>query len=243
MDGRNDLPTARMNKKHMQMPVKEIESDKYVIIASMPRSGSCFITGVLHRAGLRIGHEHPEDGGVAGWTALFPASDFYKKAMDFATDLKKELVWLHQIRHPLSTIESMAAMIARGDWNHWGMPELWRELRGVIDYHVMDSLLVCAMKLYIHLDSLVPKQTEFSYRIEDLADAWAEICDRADVGEVDLDEVLGDPQFESPFAWPTNSHRNRKGYMPLSWELFEGVNPVLTNQLKEICDIYGYDVD
>ena len=76
------------------------------LIAATPRSGTSYITKVLHAVGVEAGHEAVfRQTGFQGWAGY----EVEVSGWWFGDEPDPPAVVVHQIRHPLHTIGSLVA--------------------------------------------------------------------------------------------------------------------------------------
>jgi hypothetical protein len=203
--------------------------NKYVIIGCQPRGASFYMRTLLRALGLQVGHEDPEKDGVVGWQHLMPNHQWTLKALQKWR--LKERVYLMQMRHPVPTVNSMAAMYFRRDWP---------PLAGGLDVQYMckmernDTPVVRAMKLYYHLNLMGMQDPKFKirYHIEDIDKEWPIIAD-----------AIGMPGIEMPdIPRDTNTHRDRGKYPDLTWQEIFDMNPHYGLLISKLAGSMGYDV-
>lgn len=203
--------------------------DKYVIIGCLPRGASFFMSALLRALGLEVGHEEPEKDGVVGWQHLMPNHPWTMKAL--RKWRLKERVYLMQMRHPVPTINSMAAMYFRGDW-----PPLAGGLPVAHMFKMVktDTPVIRAMKLYYHLNQLGMQDPKFKirYHIEDIDKEWPVIAD-----------AIGMPGVEMPvIPRDTNTRKALGKYPNLTWQEIFDANPNYGMLISKLAGRMGYDV-
>jgi hypothetical protein len=136
----------------------------------------------------------------------------------------REIVWLHQVRPPVPTINSMAAMYTRKDWPPLAEGE-YVEFMSHIDTY--DHGLTKAMKLYYYLNNAGVQDRRFGkgYNIDYLDDVWGEICHRIGMPGCELPSVPRD----------TNSHRDKGGYGDYTWNVMCGFCPEYGSYIARLC--------
>ncbi len=201
----------------------------YIIIGCQPRGASVYMRTVLRQLGLEVGHEKPERDGVVGWQHLHPSHPWTMEALKKAKGRKR--VWLMQMRHPVPTINSMAAMYFRGDW-----PPL---AGGVPVSHMFrmepdDTPIVKAMKLYYHVNIMGFRDVKFKirYHIEDIDAEWPVIADAIGLPDAELPDV---PQN-------TNTHKDMGKYPNLEWPDICDAHPLYGQYISRLAGQMGYNV-
>lgn len=203
-------------------------SEKYVIVGCAPRSGSLWICKVLNELGIKVGHEELGADGVVGWQYLVN-HPWVMKALKVIKD--RPVVWLHQSRHPVPTIKSIAAMYKRGDWPPL-TPEL--PLNYVFKITKSDSTLVKALKLYYYTNlSGLQNQKFRQYRVESIDASWPWIS-----------ELIGFPNIPLPkVPRDTNSHKDLGMYEKVTWADIFDAWPSYAMNVARLADKMGYVVN
>lgn len=151
-----------------------------LLITGSPRSGTRYVSSLLRQSGIRAFHERVgSDGSVS---SLFAVDDFWypgnKNPMR-----RSSFDWthvFHQVRHPLDTIASLAAMERPEFWH-------WTQVHTGLGYEE-DDAVVHAAKFWVKWNELAEKlNPEWTYQIE--SDFWDEMCDRIGIGRCEIPEV------------------------------------------------------
>ena len=163
------------------------------LITGSGRSGTKYISQVLQRCGLDVGHEKMGADGIVSGFYCFEA-DSYPGHNHPAPRPDFDLI-LHQVRHPLKTIAS----IQTGHSSEWASQFILAE---------QDALpLRWACSYWLAYNESAERQAEFTYRIEDLEEAWPEI-----------QQLLG---FEYSFE-PATEGGSPRVPMPVNTLVFRG---------------------
>ena len=210
-------------------PKIQILSNPYIIVGCQPRGASFFMRTALRELGLEIGHEEPEKDGVVGFQHLLHSHPWTMKAMKKGR--RRPKVWLLQFRHPVPTINSMAAMYFRGDWPPLTGP---LNIQYMCRMQKSDTPVMRAMRLYYHLNEQGMKQYKFKtrYQIENVDEAWPRIM-----------EAIGMPGKPMPdVPRDTNSRKDKGKYPNLEWRDIYDVWPDYGMRIARLADCMGYDV-
>jgi hypothetical protein len=136
-----------------------------------------------------------------------------------------------QMRHPVPTINSMAAMYFRGDW-----PPLSGDtpVGYMFKFERDDTPVQQAMKLYYHLNQLGMQDPKFKirYHIEDIDSDWPVIADAIGMPGVEMPDIPRD----------TNSHKDMGKYPDLTWQEIFDNNPNYGTLISKLAGSMGYDV-
>ena len=125
---------------------------------------------------------------------------------------------VHQVRHPLAVIASLST-IALVSWE-----QIACHTRLTVD----DPPLTRAMLGWLYMNQLAQRRAEFTYRVENLREDFAEICRRA--GFV----------VELKPTWSTPENTNGRTHPPVTWTQLEAEDAALAAQVKEAALGYGY---
>ena len=201
----------------------------YIFVGCQPRGASLFMTTALRELGLEIGHEDPEKDGVVGWPHLLPSHPWTMKGLKKGR--RRPKVWLLQFRHPVPTINSMAAMYFRGDWPPLAGP---LNVQYMLRMEARDTPVVRAMKLYYHLNELGMKDGKFKtrYQIEDVDEAWPRIMEAIGMAGTAMPDVPRD----------TNTRKDKGKYPNLEWPEIFNAYPQYGMRIARLADCMGYDV-
>lgn len=126
----------------------------FAVIASIPRSGTTYMTHILHNLGVRAGHENVF---TSAGSKLNPPEWLIVEVSGFAGmhPFTNDGPVLHQIRHPLKVISSLATL-------------------GVLRMH--DPVEIAAWYLNVFTNN--EQAADWTYRIEDFGPSHLEtLCD------------------------------------------------------------------
>jgi hypothetical protein len=121
---------------------------KGVGVVACIRSGTQYISRVMHKIGLNVGHERQAPDGSVGYHLMVIRPDNC----------------FHQVRHPLKQISSNVAH------NSWGFCDLIIDLPNA-------GLLGC-MKYWYEWNLLCEEFCVWRYRIEEFPEVWDEFLER-----------------------------------------------------------------
>jgi hypothetical protein len=191
-----------------------------LLIVGCGRSGTRYISKVLCRAGLGIGHEKPGNDGMANWMSVAIPDDISSY----------DVIW-HQVRHPLGVIASFGTVMER----------TWRfiyekEPRILPD----DAVLLRCMKYWLYWNQRCEDCASLSYRVENLRVLLPSFLERLGL------EPTKDVVAES-LKVPTNDHTRRQGhrvssvYPKLVWADLVRQDASIAAQVRAQAQGYGYD--
>ena len=187
------------------------------LITGCGRSGTKYIVEVLAAVGIEAGHEKPGKHGIVDWHLVLAKPEEY----DFI---------LHQVRHPLRTIESM----------HSAREPSWKFIcERVMDIRMDMSILERCMAYWYYWNLLAEKNAWLTYRVEDL-DAVIN-----QVGGVCLGKAPGRKAKNKMAKVPANMHTRRNGSRgksipKLGWKELREANLSLANAIHAMAKRYGY---
>ncbi len=199
------------------------DKERLVLVTGCPRSGTHYIASLLTKAGLPVAHEGVADGGTASWVMAVqakvapwgPKDRTYKYSHIF-----------HQVREPTKSIAAIETE----------PPVSWNFIQQHIPQITeRDSSFVKACKMYIYWNLMSEELAEWTYKIEDIDDVFAEFEERLGVtlDATALETVSRD-----------KNHRDRKKEM-YAWEEIENRlkkagEEALYEDLKNLATRYGY---
>lgn len=222
----NALPTS-LNKNPSNPPL-----ERKFLITGCACSGTLYITHLLNKCGLEMGHEVIEKDGFVAWQG---AVDVNYGSWGWRLPSKKvefEVI-LHQVRDPIPVITSLYNCCAPILGKEWG--RFWKYVCYYVPQINLDEPLVvrCA-KYWYYWNLLAEQRAEWTYRIEDIDHVIDEMENRM---MVKLDrEVLENLS-------KTTHHHKRKTSFRASWDLLKKeLDPELFENIKSLALRYGYSV-
>jgi hypothetical protein len=138
---------------------------KRVLITGCGRSGTKYITFVLRRLGLDVGHERMGDDGIASWCMAVNAESVAWGVS--ASRYSFEHV-LHQVRHPLDAIASIATF----------KEPSWRFICAHAPIVADEPVLLRSAKYWYHWNLEAEKIAHWRYAVEQLPEHFEEFCER-----------------------------------------------------------------
>lgn len=191
-----------------------------LLILGCGRSGTRYVTKVLGRLGLRIGHETPGRDGMASWMSVGREEDI--RAHD--------VVW-HQVREPVGVVASFCTVMRR-TWTYVCDVEP-RVPRG-------DPLLLRSMKYWLYWNDLCESAADRTYRVEAVMDVLPLLA-----GELGV-ELTGSA-LEAAGNVPKNDHTRQQGhavsdtYPDISWGDLEAADASIAARMRAQAERYGYE--
>ncbi len=134
-----------------------------VLVTGCGRSGTRYLSFVLRRLGLDVGHERIGRDGVISWALAVDdaAPPWGPRGRDLSFD-----VVLHQVREPLRVMNSTVTF----------REESWRFIARHVPYRAGAPLPLRAAAYWYHWNVAAERHASLTYRIEDLPRALPEIC-------------------------------------------------------------------
>lgn len=148
--------------------MKEIKVDKKLMITGCGRSGTRYITFLLRRLGLDVGHENVKKHGIASWCTAVDAEQtpWGISAQKYNFEQK-----FHQIRHPLLVIPSACSFKENS----------WLYICNHIPVSIDEPVLLRSAKYWYYWNLEAEKVCDWNYRIEDITTVFDEFCERLGV--------------------------------------------------------------
>jgi hypothetical protein len=193
------------------------------LITGTGRSGTKYISQVLRRTGLDVGHERRGKDGVVSSTWLvhdpqgYPAYHAQDRPAKFDTIL-------HQVRSPLLSISSLTTSTnASWEYNARHVP---------IDIPTTPTQKLRSAALYwLYWNQKALSLADYSYRIENLAESWLRISELLHIDTPYLDAVSG-------ISKTTNSRRHKSYSLK---DLAEVLSDKEHDMLLSLSSALGYE--
>jgi len=210
-----------------------------LLILSVARSGTQYITALLRNCGFKIGHEGFKREGTVGM--FFAVEDvwypgkhwndddgFEDESRQKRSDYDFEQVW-HMVRDPRRVIPSLSC--------HTFPPYLWcwQERHTGISCGIYPKELR-AMLFWVAWNELIEQNEKIDlfFRVENVADKWEEICQRTGIAAGTPIPDLGENDYGSQEHGP-----RRPTFMP--WEKMESIDLEAAKRVREMAERYGYE--
>ena len=193
-----------------------------LLITGCSRSGTGYISHLMCRAGIDIGHEEYGNDGISSWLLAVDADK-----MPWGPTRRNVTFQhiFHQVRHPLKTIGSIYTHEPEESfaYSFSHLPE-FECYRG-------SSKLVRSACYWYGWNLLAEAQAEFTYRVENVDQAIPEIARR--LGRAVPDDIVK--------TVPTDV--NNKGWSrPLRWkDLERNIPEEVYTKIVEMAKRYGYE--
>lgn len=193
---------------------------KLLLITGCARSGSHYIAKVLINSGLYAFHEEEGPDGIVSWMHAVdsPFAPYGPPSRDFEY---KHI--FHQVRHPLNSISSITTE------NYYA----WRFIcKYVPEIDINEPFLIRSAKYWYYWNLLAEKKAELSYRIEDIENAFDQIC-------AIINKKLNRSALQSiPNDFQSRHHRK------YTWQDLKNVlDSSLFKKIRNLASHYGYGLD
>jgi hypothetical protein len=216
---------------------------KRLLITGCGRSGTLYAAGLWQSLGLDIRHERPVPpngvigaDGAASWfmAADDPEPPSGPSVLDYQFD-----VVIHQVRHPLKVIASMAQFILRQG----------KHAPAYIERNVPETKLGPAEQKYLEpRQQLILKASRYWYHWNLLAEAKADKTIKVeDLNEVlpDLCDLVGIPYRPDVLESIAKDINARHFHIPdkpwvVEWEEIKQLDPNIHANIKNLAETYGY---
>ncbi len=231
--------------------MKEIKFDKKLMITGCGRSGTRYITFLLRRLGLDVGHETVKEHGIASWCT---AVDAEQTPWGISAQKYNFEQIFHQIRHPLMVIPSTCSFKENS----------WQYICDHIPVSMDEPIMLRSAKYWYYWNLEAEKICEWSYRIEDVANVFDEFCERLNIPtdrlalESTPDDIntrrrgqlihLYDELMEHLFLNPSNRFRKKLERSPtnksnrvLTWDTLKSLDYQIYLKVKKKAREYGYN--
>ena len=215
-----------------------------LLITGCGRSGTLYATGIWRALGLDIRHERPVlpngvmgDDGMASW--FMAADDPEPPSGPSALDYEFGVV-IHQVRHPLKVIASMAQFIFREG----------KRAPAYIDQNVPETRLSADEQYYLeHKDQLILKASRYWYYWNVLAEAKADTTVKVEDLDLQLPRLcdLVGIDYQSGILESIPEDINaRHFHIPdepwiLDWEEIRSLDTRLYENIRDLAATYGYE--
>ena len=140
-------------------------TDRQVLVTGCPRSGTLYMARLLKLVGVPVRHEKWRPGcGIVDWGLMAGLH-----LVDYIPDFDNAIV-LHQVRNPISTIESMQTM----------RQSSLRKLCSHSGASLEDAPLVRLAKAWLFWNAQIETFADITYRVEDIhngSETWCRLCE------------------------------------------------------------------
>jgi hypothetical protein len=195
------------------------EDSRPLLITGCARSGTGYISKLMTRCGLDIGHEAWGKDGCSSW--VMAVDDENPPWGESSHNVQFDHVF-HQVRHPLKVISSVYSTEPETSWNYISkhIPEIKRE----------DSHLVKCAKYWYYWNLKAQEKAEFTYRVEDIDNALKK-----------MGQLLHNDLDNSAISLVSDKTNTRPHSREFSWKDLEKELPKdLLKNIQNLASSYGY---
>lgn len=229
-----------------------LKTRKRLLITGCARSGTRYITFLLRRLGLDVGHERMGRDGIASWPMAVEADrvPWGPSWRDYVFDHV-----FQQVRNPIDVIRASLTLKENS----------WAYISRSISCSLADPPIVRAAKYWYYWNKEAESIADWRYRIEDLPNVFTTFCDCLGIDPKPelldslprdintrrygrrlhlLDEFLEQIHVE-PNTWLRNRLKSPKhGHEQpiISWQVLESLDSKLCDAIASKAMEYGYTV-
>jgi len=203
------------------------------LVTGCARSGTTYVTAVLRRSGLKIGHEEWGPQGCVAWQLAADANytlfnwNFPKGKLDFD-------VVIHLVRDPIKVINSMYGRTVSPNnlsWEH-----AWRYIVNCCpEISRNDPVPVKCAKYWYYWNLKAERKSVMTLRIEDFHERLDEFS-----------HMIGfqiDPNIANKVPQDINHHAFPNDFR-VTWAYLEkNLEPSFFRKLQELAVAYGYPIE
>jgi len=215
-----------------------------LLITGCGRSGTLYAAEVWRALGLDIRHERPVPpngvigaDGMASW--FMAVDDPEPPSGPSARDYRFDVV-LHQVRHPLKVIASMAQFILREGNRAPGfiernVPETRLSPQEEECLDPNRQLILKASRYWYHWNLLAEAKADKTIQVEDLQEALPELCD-----------LVGIEHRQDAFEGVSRGINARQFHVSdepwvLEWSDIKGLDFEIYEKIRDLAATYGYE--
>ena len=195
-----------------------------LLVVGCARSGTTYISKVLKKSGLRIGHEKMGKDGISTCELTGnPKEGCWKGRWGICPENYHFAHIFHQVRDPLNVIASTYITENLDSW--------YFIMNYIPEIHMQDSHLVKCAKYWYYWNLKAEKMAEWTYRVEDLDQKWEEF-------ETRLGRKISRDSIENT---PKNTNGRKTHPYEFTWEdLQNELGPELYRNIRDLAARYGY---
>lgn len=195
-----------------------------LLVVGCARSGTTYISKVLKKSGLRIGHEKMSRDGISTCELVGnPKEGYWQGRWGIFPERYRFSHIFHQVRNPLHVISST---YVTEDLDSW-----YFIMKYIPEIHMQDSHLVKCAKYWYYWNVKAEKIAEWTYRIEDFEEKREEFENR-----------LGRKISQDALDKTAKNTNGRKTFTrQFTWEdLRKELDPGFYQKIRELAQKYGY---
>jgi hypothetical protein len=200
------------------------KKQRTLLVVGCARSGTTYISKVLKKSGLRIGHEKMSRDGISTCELVGdPKRGYWQGRWGVIPENYDFAHIFHQVRNPLNVISSTYVTENLNSW--------YFIMNYIPEILMQDSHLVKCAKYWYYWNLKAEKIAEWTYRIEDLDQKWEEFEKR-------LGRKISRAAIENT---PRNINSRKTYTRQFTWEdLQKELDPTLYQNIRELAKRYGY---
>ena len=219
--------------------------EKKILITGCARSGTRYISNVLRRCGVKVGHEYTDDDGSA--THFFPIeSDAYpffpweKPPKAHVGERFSRFAFQHhwhQVREPLKVIGSCRVIVPKSEWKWLGS-----HFSPMKKYSGSQDRTTTSMAYWYYFNLFCEEHATWTYRIEDIDHVWVRFQTSLGIHKPIPNtsrELNRAKRFNQP--WTSKEQKEKNAENP-TWDELYSLDPILTGNCQRLAVRYGYDV-
>lgn len=220
-----------------------IMKKRKLLITGCGRSGTFYSSEVWRRLGLDVRHERPiahhgvmGEDGAASWLMAVndPNPPFGPSAVDYEFD-----VVIHQVRHPLKVIASVAQFIlAKGqfakDYIERNVPQI-KIIGDELSLSREQQFVLQAARYWYYWNMISQEKATVTVQVERLSRDLANLCELMNVEyqRTKLDDIP--PKING------RQYYLNEELWTVDWRDLEGLDFELTERIRNLAAGYGYD--
>lgn len=212
-----------------------------LLVTGCGRSGTLYASEVWKTQGMDVRHEKPVppngcmgEDGIASW--LMAVDDPYPPYGPSIIGYEFDLV-IHQVRHPLKVIASVAQFILREPFSRSyierNAPETILEVEE-LSLPYQQQLMLQASRYWYHWNLLAEQKASITVQVEKLTSSLEELCE--------LLNIPYRPGEAEPVLKTTNGRHLYTGelYWTIDWDDIEQLDAALARNIRLLAETYGY---
>ena len=211
--------------------------NRKLLVIGCGRSGTRYISKLLIKCGVDVGHERTGKDGVASWymtpglesEAHYTGTGLPFGKMSKYADLGSDPIIIHQVRHPLKAIASQQTFL----------PASWKYVESFAFTKISpkDSRLLKCMKYWYYWNLKAEQSADALFRVEELPNEFEAFC-----VALGRPELVSDASYKILKETSTTINSRRKRYTPLAWRHLHKEAPHLCTRIKKLATKYNYDI-
>ncbi len=190
----------------------------FLLITGCARSGTGYISHVLQKNGLDIGHESMGRDGISSWVMAIMTDE--PAWGPIPSEVQFEHIF-HQVRDPLKVISSVYISEPQISWDYI--------IKNIPEINLEDSKAEKTAKYWYYWNLRADERAEWTYRVEALDEVWEE-----------MEARLGLSLDRSSMNQVPKNYNTRESH-PFTWaSLREALTPDTYMKVRTLAQFYGY---